>query len=163
MGAFALPANMPEDKAKALLSKAIHLSEGQREQCWREYLAANGRGDDPSPVAEEKGYAVNPLPWTAMGGGVDMTTVLQRVAAKEIDTAEAARLLASAGGLKIRHNPTGTISVKGNGRFPWASLYADQWEKVLAVAAEVTAYIALHREEIDAAEKINKAAKKAAA
>ena len=161
MSEFTIAASIPEEKAKELLSKAVHLSEGQKEQVWRKYLESQGKA---VPIVSG---TKNPVGWTSLGGKVSQVDLLKKVASGEIkDLAEAAKMLASSGGLKCRYNPeTGTISVKGNGQYPWASLYADQWEKLNAVMGEVMGYIAANKTAIDAAElvgKASKAAKKAA-
>lgn len=164
---FAIPANMPKDKAQELLKKAVHLSEGQREQVWRDYLEAIGESDtsDADDDAARAGgeYAKNDTPWSKIGGGVNTTEVLAKVASGEIAPGDAARMLASTDGLRIRHNPTGTVSVKGGGKYPWASLYADQWQKLIAVGNEVLGYIQSNYAEIEANEQANKDAKAAKA
>lgn len=159
MSQFALPVTMPEDKAKELLAKAIHLSEGQKEQVWRAYLEGQPGFTPTVPLATAK----NETPWTPMGGPVSQAEILNKVKAGALDIQDAARLLASNGGLKVRYNPaTGTISVKGSGQYPWASLYRDQWDKLLAVGDDIRAYIALNEKVIAAAEVAGKAAKAAA-
>lgn len=156
---FSIPASLPIEKAQELLGKAVHLTEGQRQSAMQEYLEAQvaPKGNAAS------GFVKNPIPWTPMGGPVSQADVLAKVASKELDIKEAARLLASNGGLKIRYNPmTGTVSVKNAGQFPWASLYRDQWERLLAMADDIRAYISENDAEIEQAELVGKAAKAAA-
>jgi len=134
------------------------LSEGEKEAALREYLEGQA-----NPTVAKKDYVKNDLPWSILAVGETPEAILAKFKAGKIDLPEATRLISgSTGGLKIRHNPTGTISVKSSGQFPWCSLYADQWNKLLAVADGIHAYITANSATITAAEVANKAAKKAA-
>jgi hypothetical protein len=159
MAKFSIPTSVSPERAQELLDKAIHLSAGEKEQVMREYIdARNAPTVKPADKPKSK-VGVK----TKLGNGVSMTDVLAKVAAHEITSEQAAKLLAGAGnGLSIGINPeTGTICVYGlTAKWPVA-LYGSQWAKLLAVADEVQLYIMEHAEEITAAEEIGKARKAA--
>lgn len=153
--AFSIPTSMSLESAQALLSKATHLTEGQRECALREYLEASQEETTPAQA-----YVKNDLPWTILSVGQSAADIEAAVKAGKMSISAAlAAIGASAGGLKIRWNPKGTISVKRGGQWPWASLRRDQWESILTAADGIRSYIATHSSAIDKADKADKLAK----
>lgn len=50
-------------------------------------------------------------------------------------------------GIQLKVSPKGAVSLYGLGRFP-VTLYREQWERVLAMADEIRAFIAEHDAEL---------------
>lgn len=50
-------------------------------------------------------------------------------------------------GVQLKVSQKGAVSLYGLGRFP-VTLYQEQWERVLAMADEIRAFIAEHRAEL---------------
>lgn len=68
---------------------------------------------------------------------------LQRLRAEN----ERLRARRASGEVTLRVSEKGAVSVYGLGRFP-VTLYQEQWEKLLAHAADVQAFIAANRERL---------------
>jgi hypothetical protein len=156
--AFSIPLSMSLESANALLAKATHLTEGQRECALREYLEGQS-----APPADKKDYVKNDLPWQTLSSGIDAKDIEARIKSGALSISDAMKLMAAPTGLKIRHNPlTGTISVGNGNKWPLASWYTSQWMAVLSLADSIRKYIADNQVAIAKGEAIGKAAKKAA-
>ena len=77
----------------------------------------------------------------------DLRTELERLRAEN----EALKRRA-AKGMTFKVSEKGGVSVYGLGRFP-VTLYKEQWEKVLAMAEDIRAFIAEHETELKTKEK----------
>jgi hypothetical protein len=73
----------------------------------------------------------------------DVEQELQRLRAEN----ERLRARRSSGEVTLRVSEKGAVSVYGLGRFP-VTLYQEQWEKLLAHAADIQAFIAANRERL---------------
>ena len=65
--------------------------------------------------------------------------------------AENAALKARSGGGALRVSAKGGVSVYGLGRFP-VTLYQEQWQRLLAMADDIRAFIRDHQAELKARE-----------
>jgi hypothetical protein len=78
--------------------------------------------------------------------------ILAQVAAGQLSVDEASKLLADQeqvrkGALYCKVSPKGAMSLYGLQRMP-VTLYVDQWERLLAFADELKAFIAKHNSEM---------------
>ena len=78
-------------------------------------------------------------------------SILEKLKAGDIDVGEAQRLLAAVDeprrGLYCKVSQKGAISVYGLQRMP-VTLYVEQWERLLAYADDIRAFIAEHDGEL---------------
>ena len=72
-------------------------------------------------------------------GDQDLKAELERLRAEN----EALKQHGRSGTASIKVSEKGAVSVYGLGRFP-VTLYKEQWEKLLAMAGEIKAFIAEH-------------------
>jgi hypothetical protein len=77
--------------------------------------------------------------------------ILAKVAAQELSVDEAAKLLAEEaprrGALYCKVSPKGGMSLYGLQRMP-VTLYVEQWERLLAFANEIRAFLKEHDSEL---------------